>query len=90
MKELDFILDFARNEDLGYDACCKQLRSLWTAYCLHNDLLPDTGLYDNDLLVIWNVVKKNTTHPWIWTDRDSEENGDAFESFDLYMGSELC
>ncbi len=88
MKELDFILDFARDNDFGYDSCREQLRSLWTAYCLHNNLLPDTRLYDNDLLEIWNVVEKNTTHPWIWT--DSEEKIEGFELFDLYMGSELC
>lgn len=40
-KELDFMLHFAREAFLDEEVCADQLRSLWTAYCLHHGLDAD-------------------------------------------------
>lgn len=82
MDEFKFIIDFARNEDLGYDVCYKQLRSLWTAYCLHNNIECDTGSYDSRLCDIYHALKKNTSCP-LWVDEETEMVN--FNRFDNYM-----
>lgn len=86
MEEFEFILDFARDGDFGYDVCCRQLRSLWTAYCLHNNMECDTRVYDNDIRDVYNVLEKNASCPW---GDDDEEGIIGFELFDMYMGEEL-
>lgn len=86
MEEFEFILDFVKDGDFGFSVCCRQLRSLWTAYCLHNNMECDTRCYDNDIRDIYNVLGKNTSCPW----RDDDEEGIVgFELFDMYMGEEL-
>lgn len=53
------------------------LKSLWTAYCLHNDLICDTSDYDDDVLHIFNMLVEQN-HLW-----DDVE----FDQFDLWLGS---
>lgn len=84
--ELQFIFDFITVADFGYATECCQLRSLWTAYCLHTDMVCDTKEYDNAILTIWSAVEKNTSCPW---EDDEEEGIIGFELFDMYMGEEL-
>lgn len=84
--ELQFIFDFITVADFGYASECNQLRSLWTAYCLHTDMVCDTKEYDNTILSIWGAVEKNTSCPW---EDDEEEGTVGFELFDMYMGEEL-
>lgn len=86
MRELEFILNFIKETDFGYGVCCKQLRSLWTAYCFHNDIECDTREYDNDIRAIYSALEKNTSCPW----KDIEDDGIiGFELFDMFMGEEL-
>ncbi len=53
-----------------------QLLSMWTAYCVHNDLEPDTSTYDQAILKVWGLLAD---------DCESE----CFASFDAYMGQFL-
>lgn len=79
-NELDFILKFAREEILGFEVCANQLRSLWTAYCLHHDLEVDTKTYDADLMEVWQAASEDSSDTPDWSD---------FESFDLFMCNNL-
>lgn len=80
--ELQYILKYAAEEDFGYDVCRKQLRSLWTSYCLRRDLECDTATYDSRLRELWEAIDKNTSCPW----QDDEDEGVAgFDLFDGYM-----
>lgn len=86
IEEFGFILDFAKEMYFEFRAARQQLRSLWTAYCLHNDMECDTAKYDNDIRAIYNVVAKNKSCQWV----DNEEEGIVgFDLFDLFMGEEL-
>ena len=79
--ELDYLLAFATESCFDTETCCDQLRSLWTAYCLHNRLDVDTRDYDLTLLKVWgkwSQPKKRTTH-----------TGAPFDSFDDFMCSWL-
>ena len=52
--ELSFMLRFAETAFLSEQVCADQLRSLWSAYCIHDDLDMDTGEYDHDLSELWS------------------------------------
>ena len=41
-KEFDYILEFIEGGDFVQFAEVKKLRALWTAFCLHHGLDPDT------------------------------------------------
>lgn len=73
--ELDFIKEFVEDSPFDMEVCRDQLRSLWTAYCLHFDLDPDTYLYDNALRQVWKSIcdggEESTAD---WSDFDSFEN----------------
>lgn len=86
-EELGSILSFAREEDFGYDVCREQLRSLWTAYCLHKGYECDTASYDRDLMTVWNTLEENASCPW---NDDDKEGIIGFERFDMFMGEYLC
>lgn len=78
--ELEYLKTFAHEAYFDTEICRDQLRSLWTAYCLHNDLMVDTATYDSDILELWSVVslgEKNTTE---WS---------SFDSFDDFMCAHL-
>lgn len=85
--ELDYILKFAEQEDLSYEVTLNQFRSLWTAYCLHHDLTPDTMNYDSDIALVWKTLRANTTSPWNYAEEDGVNR---FDLFDLAMGAYLC
>lgn len=63
-SEKAFMLEFARTQNFSFETNKKQIRSLWTAYCIRHDYEPDTDSYDNDLFWIWNVLKENDSSPW--------------------------
>ena len=78
-KELDHLTEFAVSNDSGSPLARDQLRALWTAYCFHAGLLPDTAPYDNTLLHIWNRMEQmGQTRGW----KD-------FDDFDNAMGAYL-
>lgn len=74
--ELQYLLAFARENCFDSEICCDQLRSLWTAYCLHHGLDPDTAQYDNDMLTLWVEVEATESDNVFWSD---------FDSFDDFM-----
>ena len=84
--ELEFICEFAKESDLEYEIAQRQLRSLWTAYCFHNNIDCDTRRYDNDLSTIWDTVYENDTRPW---KDDDEEMTVGFDLFDDFMCGEV-
>lgn len=82
MEEFEFMLDFIKEADFGFDVCQEQLRCLWTAYCLRNAQYPDTYEYDNDIRDLYKAVNQNTTNCWV---DGNEYNIDGFEEFDKFM-----
>lgn len=79
MDEFEFIINFARNEDFDYDVCYQQLRSLWTAYCLHNNIECDTESHYSRLSDIYYALTENISCPEIT----------SFDRFDHYMCENL-
>lgn len=78
-EELVFIISFAENECLKGATVCRQLRSLWTAYCLHHNINVDTAQYDNDLWLVWGKVE-NKKHNY----------ASNFDEFETYMCGYFC
>lgn len=85
-KELGFILKFVEYSPMCLDNVQKQLRSLWTAYCIHNDLEPGTQRYDRELAVIWGVVNANCPYEWR---KDDAYPGRGHGDFEDFMCEEL-
>lgn len=81
IDEFEFILDFVKDGDFSFDVCRKQLRSLWTAYCLHKGYECDTLQYDTDLTLVWRNMLQYGTIPW--------KDDMARDLFDAYMREEL-
>lgn len=78
--ELQYIISFAEESRFDMEPAHSQLRSLWTAYCLHHDLNVDTSGYDHDLMAIWEQVSATEGNTACWSD---------FESFDAFMSADL-
>ena len=76
--EFEYMAGFAADVDLSVKVCREQLRSLWTAYCLHRNLVCDTSSYDSDLRKLWQAVESNATRTWV-----------DFDRLDRYMCSHL-
>ena len=90
--ELEFICAFALEEDLEPEVSREQLRSLWTAYCIHAEYECDTCGYDNDIRDVWHAVTQNETNPWNADvpDEDVEEGTEpGFDQFDNFMCENL-
>ena len=73
-KELSYILHFARESEFDNELICQQIRCLWTAYCLHNNLDPDTAAFDKDLSLVWNVISDTEDDTAYWNNLDSFSN----------------
>lgn len=67
---------FAEEAFIGEEVAAAQLRSMWTAYCLHHGLDADTRAYDDDLRELWKSVSQE--------EEDTQNWGD-FDSFDHFM-----
>jgi len=52
-NEFEFLREFAASNTFSYPTAREQLRALWTAYCLHNDIDVDTRNYDNGISALW-------------------------------------
>lgn len=84
--ELQYILMFAKETDFFFEVAQKQLRSLWTAYCLHKGYECDTLQYDTNLNWVWGELLQNSSCSW----RDDEDEGVVgFDLFDDYMCEEV-
>lgn len=79
-QELQYIISFAEESCFEMEPAHSQLRSLWTAYCLHHNLDVDTGKYDHDLMAIWAQVSATEGDTACWSD---------FGSFDAFMSADL-
>lgn len=87
-SEMAFMLEFARTQDFCFEVNMKQLRSLWTAYCIRHDCEPDTMQYDENIFWIWKAVQDNESCPW----GDIEEDGAinyGYGHFERYMSEEV-
>jgi len=79
-KELDYLFSFINEGCFDEEISCRQLRALWTAYCLHQNLDADTLKYNNLLLEVWASVSSAEDDNAYWGD---------FDSFDLFMCADL-
>lgn len=57
-----------------------QLRSLWTAFCLHQNIDVDTASYDSFTRELSEAIKSKM----------AEDEPFQFDAFDLFMGEYLC
>lgn len=73
-RELEYMKKFAQESYFDDELSRDQLRSLWTAYCLHNDLIVDTYTYDNDIMELWSIVSLGEEDTAEWSDFDSFDN----------------
>ena len=72
--EFKFVLDFIVESYLIEELARDQLRSLWTAYCLHHNLDADTAEYYEDFAQLWKVVSESGDGTSEWSDFDSFGN----------------
>ena len=57
-KELVYVKSFAMGiENWAEQLSLNQLRCLWTAYCLHQNMTVDTFSYDNELKQVWRDMR---------------------------------
>lgn len=75
--ELEYIISFAKERDFEDKDEREQLRALWTAYCLHQNIDFDTFGYDMDIGCVWDAVV------------EGNNNLDK-EAFMMYMCEYLC
>ena len=77
-RELSYIKEFAKQMTF-YPRTPEliQLRALWTAYCIHQDMEVDTAPYDKELASIWSVLEEKL--PQLGT----------FDKFENYMAEQL-
>lgn len=71
IQELQYIFSFVNEGCFDTEIACNQLRSLWTAYCLHHDLDVDTHRYDNALMEVWTLVAATEDYAAGWSSYDS-------------------
>lgn len=80
-REYEYILECIESiEDLSEMVVMQQLRCLWTAYCLHQNLDVDTAEYDNRVMEMWNVMQENESAPY-----SSLEYGHFYNAMSKYL-----
>lgn len=80
-REYEYILEcIESSEDLSEMVVMQQLRCLWTAYCLHQNIDVDTVEYDNRVMEMWNVMQKNESAPY-----SSLEYGRFYNAMSRYL-----
>lgn len=79
--EYEYILEcIEHGEDLDSNTVMKQLKSLWTAYCLHRNLDVDTAEYDNRMAEMWKLMQENESSPdWL------DEYGRFYNAMSSYL-----
>ena len=78
--EIEFIYAFVKKSNFGKFGVCRQLRNLWTAYCLHQNLNVDTAWYDTMLFSIWVKIPIDGQETAYWLN---------FAQFDMFMCRDL-
>ena len=78
-REFEYLTIFVRETgpEIDEEPFKEQLRSLWTAYCLHYGLCVDTQTYDADIFVLWEEVCHSLD--------DQASSWPDFSAFDNYM-----
>lgn len=84
--ELQYIKEFIRESDftLGDLVERRQLRALWTAFCLHNGYDCDTLQYDLAISELWDTLLESGF------DIQGSDDFADLDAFDLFMGEDLC
>jgi len=65
--EFTFLVNFVLENCFHVKSAREQLRALWTAYCLHNDMEVDTACYDMDLRILWDYIPPEYAITQGWT-----------------------
>ncbi|MCX4256449.1 MAG: hypothetical protein OSJ54_05930 [Oscillospiraceae bacterium] len=73
-KEKDELIHFASSCEDYEGVVADQLRALWTAFCIHENLDVDTNSYDNALNEVWCALTTNNVKPF-----------SDFNTFDRFM-----
>lgn len=76
-RELVKILEFIEDDFVYEGVGREQLRSLWTAYCIHWNIIPDTFDWDHGIVQMWRALCDHDTLP---------AGGYSTKAFDLDMG----
>lgn len=80
-EEYGYLLEFVESsEDIGSVLSMQQLRCLWTAYCLHENIDVDTVEYDNMMTEIWFVIQESENAPY-----SSDEYGRFYNAMSKYL-----
>ena len=74
--EFEYMKQFIAEAFFDFENDCEQLRSLWTAYCIHCNLECDTARYDSDLRSLYEEIGRDTCGFGPWS---------SFSRFDEYM-----
>lgn len=69
-----------RETDGEFTLGAKQLRALWTAFCIHCDFEVDTLSYDSELASLWNLLARE----------GASACGTEFEDFSNFMAALMC
>ena len=80
LREFRRMISFADEVSFDAEIARNQLRSLWTAHCLHHGLNVDTSRYDHDLLELWTKIKSSESIAACWSN---------YSSFDKFMCANL-
>lgn len=103
-KEKDFLFKFAKDLELGpmekgyishglfeESMELRQLLSLWTAYCLKFNYVPDTLSYDQTFMDLYSLLNNKFPTLFVWRPDDMDEDEQSmFDNFDLFMGQHLA
>lgn len=79
VEEFRYLLVYTAQSHFDNELSRFQLRSLWTAYCFHQNIDVDTAIYDNDLLDLWNIMDKSV--PAVTCDADWS----CYDRFEKFM-----
>ncbi|MBQ9631469.1 MAG: hypothetical protein IJV04_00925 [Lachnospiraceae bacterium] len=66
-REFNFLTNFAGQSDMTQEINQDRLRMLWTSLVLHQDLTPNTAVYDTAIRYVWDRIEEKGA----WDDFDS-------------------
>lgn len=89
-NELQYIKDFIKESDDQYYYSFlhwQQLLSLWTTYCLHHNLTPDTYEYDTTVRRLYDQISSQLKEKNL---EITNTRFKTYKEYDLYMGQQLA
>lgn len=86
IDEFGSIYNFVKTKDFDFSVYRRQLRSLWTTYCIHHNINKNSPEIDQTrfLYYLWNNIASKDNSDW--TDENGKEN---YELFRDYMTADL-